>query len=655
MAEAEVTFSKSPHLPFQLAGQDVHIPNIANDESEEAHRRYQPLDDPDDLEDVEQYRRGGYHPVHLGDLLDDRFEVFHKLGFGSDATVWLCLDTRTQNWRAVKIMRASPSSVPTLISPYSFDEAASTCDDLRLMQHFETKGIDAEEAGRNHIIIPGESFQITGPNGTHHCFVFPVLGPSILSKLNAPETHGDLLRQVAEGMRFLHEHGVRHGDLRPQNILLRLRDDECAKDDMDLLLGLPELEKVRRAVSDVDLDLDGDRDPGPHAPRYLVRRTSLEGLGVEDEVAVVDSGGYYHSVDGDVPMHPDSSLAYAAPEVVYASTKDVASGLESDVWALGCTIAELRCGKSLLGVGRYGGGEEKYLEDLEYLLGHLPTQYRSARETLVDESAGEETQSTSSESDEQLPARQMQKRQKRDLPSQPMSMSSEELVQSRKESFSRSGRSCPIEAAISQERHWFNFPLDAEGQPDQSKDMVAFRHSMPDSEVPELGDLLRRIFKYDPGERISIEEVLQHRWFQNSVGSLRTSELRDSVSASSSPVSPKSEFPPRWKTEEEQARPEMGEMQAVPSSSNAVQTTKPTLVLDRMVIGIIIASLCWAVVLVLLALAGLRFEWVPLGQSPADMIIRSQQLLQLSNSQGQLHLPAKAMLRSPIACNCVIS
>ncbi|KAK8034521.1 hypothetical protein PG993_009516 [Apiospora rasikravindrae] len=651
MAEFEGTFSRPPYLSVQLAGQAVHSPHNAYDESEETYGRYQPLDDSDDLEDVEQYRQGGYHPVHLGDLLDDRFEVFHKLGFGPDATVWLCLDTRTQNWRAVKIMRALPSSMPSLMSPYSFDAVASMGDDLRLMQHFETKGIDAEEAGRNHVIIPDESFQITGPNGTHHCFVLPVLGPSILSKLNAPETHGDLLRQVAEGMRFLHEHGVRHGDLRPQNILLRLREDEFAKDDMDLLLGLPELEKVRGAVSDVDTDVD--RDPGPHAPRYLVRPTSLEGLAVEDEVAVVGFGGYYHSVDGEVPIHPDSSLAYSAPEVVYANSRDVASGLESDVWALGCTIAELRCGKSLLGVGRYGGGEEKYLEDLEYLFGPLPNQYRSAQETLLDEFA-EETQSTSPESDEQPPAGQVQNQQKHDISSQPISMSSEELVQSRKESFSRSGRSCPIEAAISQERHWFNFPLDAEGQPDQSKDMIAFSHSIPNSEVPELGDLLRKIFKYDPSERLGIEEVLRHQWFQNPMGSLRTSELRHSVSVSLSPVSPKSDSPPHWTTEE-QAKPKTGEIQTGPHSSKAKQTTKSTLVQDRMIIGVMIASLCWAVALVLLALAGLRFEWVSLGQAPADMITRSQQLLQLSNSQGQLHLPSKAMSRSPIACNCVIS
>ncbi|KAK8136427.1 V-type proton ATPase subunit G [Apiospora sp. TS-2023a] len=516
------------------------------------------------------------------------------------------------------------------------------------MQHFEDKGIDAEEAGRHHVVIPDESFQIDGPNGTHVCFVFPVLGPSILSKLDAPETHGVILHQVAESLRFLHEHGVRHSDVRPQNILMRLRDDVFAKDDMDLLLGLPELEKVRREVSDAEMD--NDRDPGPHAPRYLVRPTSLEGLGVEDKVAVVDAGGYYHSADGEVPMHPDLPLAYAAPEIVYASAEESVPSFESDVWALGCTMAELRCGKPLLGVGRYGGGEEKYLEDLEYLFGPLPDPYRSVRGALVDANHDEETHSTFSEADEQIPERQLGKQDGRGSPWQPMSMSSEELAQSRKESFSRSGRSCPIEAAISQERHWFNFPLDAEGQSDQSGEMVAYSHSIPESEVPELGDLLRKIFQYDPSERIGIEEVLRHPWFQNLMEKKRTSGLRDSVSTSSSPMSPKAKSP-FWKTEIEQARARADEVQT--KSRNDVPPAKSTFIIDRMIIGIILTSLCWAVALVLLALAGLRFEWVPLGQ--AGMVTRSQQLLQLSGSEGQLHIPVKAMPRSPIECNCVVS
>jgi hypothetical protein len=46
-------------------------------------------------EDIEFYCPGGYHPTHLNDLLKGgQYQILHKLGFGSFATVWLARDNR---------------------------------------------------------------------------------------------------------------------------------------------------------------------------------------------------------------------------------------------------------------------------------------------------------------------------------------------------------------------------------------------------------------------------------------------------------------------------------------------------------------------------------------------------------------------------------
>lgn len=45
-----------------------------------------------DTEQVERYKPGGYHPVHLGDVLNGHYRVFRKLGFGAFSTVWLSRD-----------------------------------------------------------------------------------------------------------------------------------------------------------------------------------------------------------------------------------------------------------------------------------------------------------------------------------------------------------------------------------------------------------------------------------------------------------------------------------------------------------------------------------------------------------------------------------
>lgn len=46
----------------------------------------------EEQEDVAQYCRGGYHPVVIGDVFDQRYRVVRKLGWGHFSTVWLCRD-----------------------------------------------------------------------------------------------------------------------------------------------------------------------------------------------------------------------------------------------------------------------------------------------------------------------------------------------------------------------------------------------------------------------------------------------------------------------------------------------------------------------------------------------------------------------------------
>jgi serine/threonine-protein kinase SRPK3 len=47
----------------------------------------------DEEEEEEDYKKGGYHPVSIGDRFDNgRYVVVRKLGWGHFSTVWLALD-----------------------------------------------------------------------------------------------------------------------------------------------------------------------------------------------------------------------------------------------------------------------------------------------------------------------------------------------------------------------------------------------------------------------------------------------------------------------------------------------------------------------------------------------------------------------------------
>lgn len=60
------------------------------------------LDTSQDLssEDIEEgsaaYRPGGFHPVYIGDIFNDRYEVLNKIGYGAYSTVWLVRDLKNE-------------------------------------------------------------------------------------------------------------------------------------------------------------------------------------------------------------------------------------------------------------------------------------------------------------------------------------------------------------------------------------------------------------------------------------------------------------------------------------------------------------------------------------------------------------------------------
>jgi hypothetical protein len=114
------------------------------------------------VEDLETYYVGGYHPTHLGDRYHDgRYEVVHKLGFGSYSTVWLARDHLHNSFAALKIGVAS-----------AFQESTES-EVLRVL----ASG-NQEHPGRPYVISLLDEFVIAGPNGRHHCIVSEPMGCS---------------------------------------------------------------------------------------------------------------------------------------------------------------------------------------------------------------------------------------------------------------------------------------------------------------------------------------------------------------------------------------------------------------------------------------------------------------------------------------------
>jgi serine/threonine-protein kinase SRPK3 len=116
-------------------------------------------------ENPDDYRPGGFHPVHLGDSFKDgRYVILNKLGYGGASTVWLAHDNLEDRGVALSIIMSE--------GPRGTVERQ-----LGTLGHLAEGPVD--HPGRRNLLIPLDEFEISGPNGRHTCFATTVMGQSI--------------------------------------------------------------------------------------------------------------------------------------------------------------------------------------------------------------------------------------------------------------------------------------------------------------------------------------------------------------------------------------------------------------------------------------------------------------------------------------------
>ncbi|KAK8037640.1 CMGC/SRPK protein kinase [Apiospora marii] len=311
-------------------------------------------------ERIEEYRPGGFHPVHIGDVFHDgQYKVLRKLGEGSFSTVWLARDQSNSRYVALKIVAA---------------ESQATTE-LEILRHLA----QVEPVEKTQCITQLlDQFEHVGPNGTHACLVFEPMGPNLnimieellnsrprmfgLNVRYPPPMAKVILKQALQALAVLHENGIAQGDVQPGNMLFAPDNIDSSPEDT-----LRQKEDVETGSISIPAQ-KGDGKSYDGAPRYLCVAQPLKSFAHIPEgfqIKLSDMGGAFFF--SDPPAKPIVPIGLRAPELIL--TGEVNKTI--DIWSFGCLVFELIAGHQLFCVPWMGSDAETDDDHLLKITSHL--------------------------------------------------------------------------------------------------------------------------------------------------------------------------------------------------------------------------------------------------------------------------------------------
>ena len=248
-------------------------------------------------------------------------------------------------------------------------------------------------------------------------------------------------------------------DITPRNVLLQLKDiDTWSTESIYKQLGRPMKEEV--------FTFSGGK-PDDCAPQYLVDSASfvyVDSHYISHQALLIDLGEAF--LESSPSIHGvGTPVSYSSPELLLGKKASKAS----DIWALACTVFEIRAGFPLF--ESFVGSCDEVLKEMVRIVGPLPETlcYHGDNSGLVAKDHAQLDRSVLKDQIQEI-------------------------------------------GVYDQESSEYDDDRDTR---DYHTLLEPLGESINIQETIDLTDLLRRMLDYTPGNRLSAEEVANHQWFRH--------------------------------------------------------------------------------------------------------------------------------------------
>ncbi|KAF5494587.1 Serine/threonine-protein kinase SRPK [Colletotrichum siamense] len=314
------------------------------------------------------FPEGGLHPVRVGDqFAHGRYMIFHKLGRGSFATVWLARDEKLNCNVAIKITGAH------------FTKSSNEVDVLKFIASNEVPSVS-----REYLQILLNHFVHQGPNGIHSCVVSKPAWFTVAQGLFRMQKRRSLPVEVARaitgqlitGLAALHAIGIVHGDLHPGNIILAHPDRTFTSQTIE------ELYKSYDRPTKIPLHLYQaatlEKPPIPdNAPPYIVASLYAPGgfdtIELSDAEVIIGDFGESWRLSQETKHELTTWPPSRAPESLFGKRLNLTMDRPSDIWSPGCLVYRLFGVRPILDTVHYDP-EENFVRAVR-MIGKPPQQW----------------------------------------------------------------------------------------------------------------------------------------------------------------------------------------------------------------------------------------------------------------------------------------